>query len=680
MLVEDLLARLDGVVRNGRGWAARCPAHEDRNPSLSIGVGDDERILVHCHAGCEVEQICAALGLQVKDFFNDEPPSDNGRRQSRPRIVAEYRYFDADGTFVYKIVRRHPKDFRISPAGFPADRRVLYNLPAVLAAAARGEAVYKTAGEKDADVLIGDGLVATTNPFGEGPGHWLPQYSEALTGATVIFCRDRDETGRAHAREVVPLLLERRCDVTVVEAAVGKDIAEHYAAGLKAEDLVIVDVDEADHEAGSRASGGGRKGEREESEESFDVPRVPFPALNPAALYGPLGEMVELFAPHSEAHPAALLSAGMVLAGVSIGRHARYVINGVEHHANLFVAVVGRTAKARKSQGLAEARWAMRWADADLAERIYSGFGSGESFVDEVADPVYDDDGKLTFGSVDRRLVVVEHELAGIFAVAHREGTTYSPKLRDAWDGWTLRAISRRRKVKATDAHVGLIGAITLRELVQSLTTTDAANGLGNRFLFVGAQRSQLLPFGGSITDDEIAVLGLHLGQALDRARKVGVMHFATETRDRWIDLYNAMATADDGDDLVSALTARAEAQVLRLALLYAALDGDALIGLRHLEAAWAMWCYSRESVRWIFGHAPLSRDSERFFQAVTQAGPDGLGREESRQEVFGHNVSAERIDAAVDPLLERGLVFARKVSTAGRPALVYVLAEWVDG
>lgn len=83
--VETLLQRLEGVRAAGRGWTARCPAHEDRSASLSIAVGEDGRILVHDFAGCAVADVLAAIGLSVSDLFpqrlRDQSPE--GRRALR---------------------------------------------------------------------------------------------------------------------------------------------------------------------------------------------------------------------------------------------------------------------------------------------------------------------------------------------------------------------------------------------------------------------------------------------------------------------------------------------------------------------------------------------------------------------------------------------------------------------
>src|SRR5262249_33016148 len=67
--VELVLSRLSGAKRNGTGWSARCPAHDDRAPSLSVGAGDDGRALICCHAGCSAEAVVQALDLTLQDLM-----------------------------------------------------------------------------------------------------------------------------------------------------------------------------------------------------------------------------------------------------------------------------------------------------------------------------------------------------------------------------------------------------------------------------------------------------------------------------------------------------------------------------------------------------------------------------------------------------------------------------------
>ncbi|MFZ5702694.1 MAG: hypothetical protein ACOY4P_15220 [Pseudomonadota bacterium] len=84
MTVADLLPRLAGVRKTNKGWSARCPAHPDRSPSLSIAEGE-RGILLHCHAGCDTDAVCAALGLTLTDLCAGERQTSGTRRQHTPR-------------------------------------------------------------------------------------------------------------------------------------------------------------------------------------------------------------------------------------------------------------------------------------------------------------------------------------------------------------------------------------------------------------------------------------------------------------------------------------------------------------------------------------------------------------------------------------------------------------------
>ena len=70
--VSQLLDRLEGVRGREGNWIARCPAHEERSPSLSIGIGDDGRVLLHCHAGCGPADVVGAVGLEMSNLFTGD--------------------------------------------------------------------------------------------------------------------------------------------------------------------------------------------------------------------------------------------------------------------------------------------------------------------------------------------------------------------------------------------------------------------------------------------------------------------------------------------------------------------------------------------------------------------------------------------------------------------------------
>jgi hypothetical protein len=84
--LDEFLARLENLRKSGRGWSARCPAHVDRSNSLSVALGDDGRLLVHCFAGCTVAEIVGAMGLHITDLFPDAPPRARPSRPWRSQI------------------------------------------------------------------------------------------------------------------------------------------------------------------------------------------------------------------------------------------------------------------------------------------------------------------------------------------------------------------------------------------------------------------------------------------------------------------------------------------------------------------------------------------------------------------------------------------------------------------
>ena len=152
--IETVLAKLPDVKQNGQGWSARCPAHDDHNPSLSIGEGDDGRALVKCHAGCTTDAVLRELDLTMADLM---PPKDD-HAPSR-HIVATYDFTDERGELLYQVVRFDPKDFRQRRSdgnggwawSIEGVKRVLYRLPGIVEAGPESF-VFIPEGEEDVDV------------------------------------------------------------------------------------------------------------------------------------------------------------------------------------------------------------------------------------------------------------------------------------------------------------------------------------------------------------------------------------------------------------------------------------------------------------------------------------------------------------------------------------------------
>lgn len=247
----DALARLKAALADHgstvRGTSAQCPAHDDRQASLSVsGRSDGNGVVLHCHAGCGTDQVLEALGMSAADLFDERPAPV---RRSRRRVVAEYPYHDENGNVLYIKVRYEPKDFAWkTPDGRRgmggATRRVLYRLPRVLAAVAAGEPVWICEGEKDVAALEAAGVTATCNFDGAAkPGakpKWRREYGRILAGAELIIAADKDEAGYAHAAAIAGMTAAAK-SVTIVQAAEGcNDPADHFAAGHRLEDFVPV--------------------------------------------------------------------------------------------------------------------------------------------------------------------------------------------------------------------------------------------------------------------------------------------------------------------------------------------------------------------------------------------------------------------------------------------------------
>ena len=89
MSIETVISRLDGIRETAPGrYLARCPAHDDRSPSLAIKDGDDGRVLIHCFAGCETENVLSALGMTFSDIMPEHVGSEHSYKPVRNRVNA----------------------------------------------------------------------------------------------------------------------------------------------------------------------------------------------------------------------------------------------------------------------------------------------------------------------------------------------------------------------------------------------------------------------------------------------------------------------------------------------------------------------------------------------------------------------------------------------------------------
>jgi hypothetical protein len=442
------------------------------------------------------------------------------------------------------------------------------------------------------------------------------------------------------------------------------------------------DVIEPDWRERRRPTGGPVGGRPSRWDTAAESARWPEPPGAPA-FRGLAGRIVEAVAPHTEADPVAVLVSFLAAFGCAVGSGPHALVGATRHPPREYAAVVGRTSKARKGDSWQPNKTLFTLATPAWSGRLMGGLSTGEGLISAVRDPVVKNEpikekGRVVGyeevvvdeGEPDKRLLVVEPELARVLRVMGRQGNTLSAILRDAWDTGDLRSMTRKDPLSATGAHVALLGHITIEELRRELSDVEAANGFANRITWFAVRRSKKLPepevFGGVAVEK----LAEDLALTVQKASTIGLMARDPDARELWRDVYDDLS--DERDGLAGAILARAEAHVLRFSLAYALLDGTSTVTVEHLAAALELWAYAERSVEFIFGDATGDPVADAIAEAIVHNG--ALTRTQIR-DLFGRHESSGRIDQALQMLLRRGRVRVEKLETGGRPVEVWVPA-----
>lgn len=254
--LENRGSRFEG--NKGSSFVAQCPAHEDGRPSLHVTDGHD-RIVVHCFAGCNNDDIMDALGLRLTDLF-DEDLTERGRDSGfKGEVVRSYVYNKVNGDPWIIKDRYYPKDFRLRlPGTQPGDYKgigdrvpILYRADkiyqAVQAGKESGEPVvlWLVDGEKDVERLEREKVLATCTVQSAGAG-WRESYSQFLRGVDEVrIIVDQDPrkkdgslgAGQTYAQDARAGLRSVGVKVVMLRPAVGKDITDHLAAGMTLDNL-----------------------------------------------------------------------------------------------------------------------------------------------------------------------------------------------------------------------------------------------------------------------------------------------------------------------------------------------------------------------------------------------------------------------------------------------------------
>lgn len=508
--------------------------------------------------------------------------------------------------------------------------------------------VVVTEGEKASLAVreAGYAAVGTVTGASSTPGD---EALMVLTGHDVVLWPDADEVGAAHMQRIAARLAT--LGVNSVRIVVPVDLGP----GADAADVEASEV--------------GRFLATAEAPAAAVRPNAGLWPLPPAevAYSGLAGELVRAVAPVTEADPAGMLGLVLTVFGALAG-HWTTFYQGSSQSSNLYLLLVGDSSIGRKGTAWSVVREIFSAAQPGWESILVPGLGSGEGLIEHLKPP---DDPPPGAAPHEHRALVLESEYGRLLAVMKREGSSLSPVIRDAWDGQPIGRFLARSRTIVMWHHVAVVGMITPTELKSVLTSTDQANGFANRHLHVLVRRTKLLPFPES-PRTAVTPLLARLRSAIAHSQQVREMTWSLDGAMAWDAFYSQMAEGRPAG-LLGAMLARAEAQVARLALIYAMFDEATEVDARHLDSAIAFWKFCEASTAAIYGQSTGDRDADALLVEL-RSGP--LDMTDIRK-LLGLRTAADR-DGVVGLLLELGLVRRKSVRTggAGRPKDMLILAD----
>jgi len=403
------------------------------------------------------------------------------------------------------------------------------------------------------------------------------------------------------------------------------------------------------------------------------------------AFYGLAGEIVKIVAPVTEACPEALLVQLLICLGNAMGREPWF--NQADyHHTNEYMVLVGDTGAGRKGTSLRAIRGLLKEVDSEWDKNcVHKGIQTGEALISAIRDDktIIDKKGKpdpmssevptmVHKGVDDKRMLIVEEEFARFLGVGLRKGNPLSATVREAFDSpLYLSAKSKTDPETATNAHVSLLAHVTPIELLSILNRVEVGNGFINRMLFIESRETKRMP--RAIVPDWPGHTELirNIKDAIEFAKNAGRMHWSNEAGIMWDSWY---MTRHISGGSIGSILARAEAHVLRLAMIYALLDCRTEISVQHLRAAMAVWDYAAQSAKRIFGNTTGDKLADKIYEYVIR---NGSVSRTAIHDALNRNVSKAEIENALFVLVENGLV---KISAEKRNGVLVELVSPVTG
>jgi len=411
-----------------------------------------------------------------------------------------------------------------------------------------------------------------------------------------------------------------------------------------------------------------------------------WPVLDPDALHdGLIRDFVDAATRHSEADPAAVLGTFLARLSVEVGRNPVLMIGDSRQHCNLLAAIAGPTGSGRKGTSARpiEKVFELTCETYRAAQTSPGPLSSGEGLIDAVKDPVLKwvvdnktkqgEWVKIDPGVDDKRLFVLTEELSSALMAMAREGNTLSAIIRQLFDNGNLAPLTKSSKIKATGAHIGILGHITITELNQLLEDCQVHNGLINRFLWFLAKRQKICPFPEPMPDEKIMTFKQEIMAISDFARQTKEIRLSKQARELWGSIYPGLSESRGG--YMGAILERAPALILRIAMLHALVDRyESKIEVVHLQTAVRIWQYCEASAVYIFGDREIRNPLTAKIMEMLDKKPMSL------TEIYtslGKHFESSAIQKTMKALLERNKVAVDCQKTSGRPKTIYRIVKF---
>ncbi len=722
------------IQKNGQGYLTLCPLHQDTRPSLSLMLDSNGQFTCYCHAGCNVKAVRERIEADFPQFFqvkrkeprHKKPLPEYIYTKAEPLDQRALSYFCdtrdiilADGVMeavkaTFRLNTYRGSTSIVAPMSHKPGGKIHAIHQIFLDDAAPPAKIRQKYQGSKSGSAIWLGNIQKSLAIGEGVETCLSFF--AATGIPVAIAGDASNLKNLTIPDTVSRLYLLIDQYTAKKGMQGQKAAvraaEHYkhvevwfvtpssetfgspTQKLDFNDLSSDEIKKRLAEA-SKSKSPARVVEKQDTihiqkvrcsdavhgEETIST--AAWPHLQEKALPGIIGDFVGLATEDSEADPAAVLATLLVRTGVEIGDAPHFMVGETVHRLRLAAVIAGASSKARKgTSGRPVANLFSRYLPE--VEESWQGaqtsngpFSSGEGIVYAVRDPIkaWDRETQAEVvqdpGVADKRLFVMDEEFANVLTAAKRDGNKLSMIIRQAWDSGNIAPLIKNRKISTTRAHIGWVSHITIAELTSKLSESEALNGFGNRILWVCAKRPKLVPLPSPIPPEKMNRIASRLAGIIENAKSCGRIYMSNRARAYFTDIYPDLSQSKPG--LAGSIVSRAEAQVIRLSMLYALFDEKRAIDTNHIESALAFWKYCEDSAFFIFQGKSENSYERKIMNALNQR--NTMTGTELR-DLFHRHLSKDTLTKTIRNLVALGEITVETRKTRGRPVTIYKKAN----